>query len=143
MNKITLQMSKEEWKTVRKYWLTLTTVLPKQEHGNKIDYINRCVFESKEVTGDEIDEEAVSLTTMTQLMNEIDNETKVNTVNNNNKVDQEAPKLSQNVTQFICNPFSKMTDFKEKENFEYKLDMFKQFCQENTSKILIHDFSDC
>ena len=148
-------MSKEEWKTVRKYWLTLTTVLPKQEHGNKIDYINRCVFESKEVTGDEIDEEAVSLTTMTQLMNEIDNETKANTVNNNdnnnnnNKVDQETQELSQNITQFICNPFSKMADFKEKENFDYKLNMFKQFCQENKtggifrcSKLELASFED-
>ena len=106
--------------------------LPKEEYGNRIDYINDRIFKSKQIADKVTDVEEVSIKTITELMDEIDNESK-----SADKTENSQEELSPDIKQFICAPFEKISDdvFKDgTKNFSYsyKLNVFKQFCQEYT-----------
>ena len=75
---ITLQIPKKEWKTATKYWLDLSSndKIKHADNSEKIDFLTKNIFNNDKViqSNDEAKLDVPSVTTMTQLMNEIEND---------------------------------------------------------------------
>ena len=77
---IRLELSESEWLTSKRYWNDLIQQLSKPADTNKADFIRRTIFESPNITSplksNDITTQIPSVNEMSELMNEIENETK-------------------------------------------------------------------
>ena len=75
---ITLQITRQEWETATKYWLDLSNndKIKNDDNSKKIEFLNKSIFNKKKVieSNDEAKVDVPSVTALTQLMNEIEND---------------------------------------------------------------------
>ena len=75
---ITLQIPRKEWETATKYWLDLSNndKIKNDDNSEKIEFLNKSIFNNDKVleSNDEVKLDVPSVTAMTQLMNEIEND---------------------------------------------------------------------
>ena len=76
---LTIHVSQDDWAIAKKYWSQLTLNNIFNDDSSKIDFLNKHIFSSTGVTSNEsVGDIIPSVTTISELMNEIENETKSN-----------------------------------------------------------------
>ena len=104
---ITLKIKDDDWSAAKDHWIAVKGHLTDKASIAKADFIDDVIFNTtsaSKTTATEIDFPSVSV--MTELINEIDNETKmdVDQSNRNTSEPSEEVKLEDNVKKFICEP---------------------------------------
>ena len=106
---ITLKVKDDDWLAAKDHWVALKAQLTDKASIAKADFIDDVIFNTTSTTlttattiTTEIDLPSVSV--MTELINEIDNETKMDESNTNmNQLESsEEIKLDENVKKFVC-----------------------------------------
>ena len=96
---ITLNVKDEDWSVAKDHWVALKEQLTDKESIAKAEFVDDVVFNTA-VTTAEID--LPSLLILTQIMNEIDNEIKMD--ESNELESSEELKLDENIKKFVCAP---------------------------------------
>ena len=79
---LSIQVSESNWSTAKKYWHDLGKHLNDPDDRKKVDFVNRIIFESASLNGHNSQSSTTgaattkipSITTISEIMNEIDNE---------------------------------------------------------------------
>ena len=105
---ITLTVNGDDWSAAKDHWIALKAQLTDKASVAKADFIDDVIFSTTSTTtatgNTEINVPSVSV--MTELINEIDNETKMDVEESNTNTHESRTKveLDESVKKFICAP---------------------------------------
>ena len=131
---IKLELSKETWETAQQYWQEIYATANSYEKLFK--FLHESIFSNNQLNSENNDGGVYEITTinvpsidtMTTIMDQIENDNKLND-NNNDTFDNKNNNLSTNQKLFIEKPFKKFKLFEN--DLSYQIKLFKQFCQKN------------
>ena len=84
---LSIHVSQHDWVIAKEYWSQLTLNNAFNDDSSKIDFLNKHIFSSGSITSTEsVGDIIPSVTTISELMNEIENETKSNVDRSGNGV---------------------------------------------------------